>query len=341
MGSVYRQKGDLRMAARMFMMAEPGRTLSRDLPHRDSDRPRFLTPAARQDFGTADPRPGKKIMPPAFLRFRAPARLCLAFALALPAFAQWTESKSDHYSVFYQSGYEKDLAFARTWLDRGEALLQKKYGVPFSGYHVDVYLYPEPRPEANTGTANLKCCSGTAKTGVISFLAPSAPVWKDFHGLTSLHVPKDENYQAKVLMSEYITVGHYIVQDARANSSAWRYYSAPDWFVQGLQEYDGIFHTTDANRQTTGAALLAWAGAHSAVFQCCDSGLTISNVYNGGAAFVTFLAAQFGEDIHARLLRDESPTFAAALENHTKPDSLPELYAKFQAWLAAPKAPAH
>ena len=56
---------------------------------------------------------------------------------------------------------------------------------------------------------------------------------------------------------------------------------------------------------------------------------------------MTFLAKQYGEDIHARLLRDESPTFEAALESQTKPDSLRDLYAKFQAWLAAPKTPLH
>jgi hypothetical protein len=106
--------------------------------------------------------------------------------------------------------------------------------------------------------------------------------------------------------------------------------------VQGLQEYDGIFHTTKADRRTTAAALLAWATTHYAVFQCCDSGLKISDAYNGGAAFVAFFAQQYGEDIHARLLRDQSPSFAAALENQTKPDSLTELYTKFQAWLAAP-----
>ena len=261
----------------------------------------------------------------------------IAFALCLPATAQFIESKAANYSVFYQPGYEKDLEFARTWLERGESLLKQKYGVAFSGYHIDIYLYSEPTPRADTGTANLKCCSG--KTGVISFLAPSAPIWKDFHGRTSLRLPKDENYQAKVLMSEYITVGHYVVMDHRAKGGGWRYYSAPNWFVQGLQEYDGIFHTTDANRETTGAALLAWAKSHPDVFKCCGSGLQISEVYNGGAAFVTFLAAQFGEDIHARLLRDESPTFMAALENQTKPDSLQELFAKFQRWLAEPKLP--
>jgi hypothetical protein len=272
-------------------------------------------------------------MPPQSVRVAA-----IVLGLCLPEYAQFIESKAANYSVFYPSGYDKDLEFARTWLDRAETVLRQKYGVAFAGYHVDVYLYPEPNERANTGTANLKCCSG--KTGVISFLAPSAPIWKDFHGLTSLRLPKDENYQAKVLMSEYITVGHYIVQDHRAKAGGWRYYSAPNWFVQGLQEYDGIFHTTDANRETTGAALLAWAKSHPDAFKCCESGLQISDVYNGGAAFVAFLAAQYGESVHARLLRDDSATFMAALENQIQPDSLQELFVKFQGWLAKPTLPA-
>ena len=262
----------------------------------------------------------------------------IALALCLPAYAQFIESKAANYSVFYQPGYEKDLEFTRSWLDRAETLLKQKYGVAFTGYHVDIYLHPEPNPRADTGKANLKCC--TSKTGVIDFLAPSAPIWRDVHGLTSLRLPKDENYQAKVLMSEYITVGHYVVMDHRTKGGGWRYYSAPNWFVQGLQEYDGIFHSTNTNRETTGVALLAWAKSHPGAFKCCDSGLQISDVYNGGAAFVTFLAAQFGEAIHARLLRDDSPIFMTSLENQTKPDSLEQLFVKFQEWLAEPKLPA-
>jgi hypothetical protein len=266
--------------------------------------------------------------------------LVIAFALALPAYAQFKKFETTNYSVFYQSGYEKDLEFARNCLDHAEGVLKEKYGVSYTGYHIDVYLYPEPTPGADTGTANLKCCSGTGsrKTGVISLLTPSAPIWKDFHGLTSLRLPKDEDYEAKVLMSEYITVGHYVVQDTRTKAGGWRYYSAPEWFVQGLQEYDGIFHTTDTNRATTGAALLAWAKSHSGGFKCCDPGMQVPDVYNGGAAFVTFLAAQFGENIHGRLLRDDSPTFNAALENQTEL-AIDGLFAKFQDWLAAPKPP--
>ncbi len=262
---------------------------------------------------------------------------------AAPAAAQtpvaadeWIPARGSHYTLFSQAGYGKDAEFARTVLDRGDALLQKKYGVTLAGYHVDVYLYPESNDRAGVGQASLRCCSrnGDIKTGSIAFLAPSAPVWKTYRGMTSLNLPKDEHYQAKVLMSEYITVGHYAVQDSRTQPGGWKYYSAPQWFVQGLQEYDGIFHTTDANREITGAALKAWAKAHPEAFACCDWGLQISDAYNGGAAFMTFLAAEFGEDIHAKLLRDDAATFPAAFEKETKPFSLPAVFEKFRAWVA-------
>jgi hypothetical protein len=263
--------------------------------------------------------------------------IILFFTATAPIEGQWIEAKSAGYSIFYQSGYEKDAKFTRTWLDRAEDLLKKKYGVPFSGFYISLYLYPAPVKDADVGLANLHCCSPGAsgvKTGTISYLAPSASAWKDSPGLTSLGLPKDENYHAKVIMSEYITVGHYVVQESRATTGGWRYYSAPQWFVQGLQEYDGIFHTTDANRGVTKAMLFQWARNRPSVFACCSPGLSISNSYNGGATFMAFLAAQFGEDIHAKLLRDPVSTFEAALENQTKPYRLTELFDKFRAWLA-------
>jgi hypothetical protein len=250
--------------------------------------------------------------------------------------SQWAEAKSAHYSVFYQSGFENDANFTRTWLDRAEELLKQKYGVPFSGFRISFYLYPVPTQNADVGVANLRCCSNGSngeKTGTISYLSPSAPMWTNA-GRTSLGLPKDDNYHAKVIMSEYITVGHYVVQESRAKTGGWRYYSAPNWFVQGLQEYDGIFHTTDANSEATKAALFAWARNNPHAFECCASGLTISNAYNGGATFVAFLAVQFGEGVHARLLQDTASTFDEALENQTRPYRLNELFEKFRAWLA-------
>jgi hypothetical protein len=66
------------------------------------------------------------------------------------------------------------------------------------------------------------------------------------------------------------------------------------------------------------------------VFTCCEPELKIGDDYNGGATFMMFLAARFGEDIHARLLRSSADTIWAALSEATKPYSRPELYSQFQ-----------
>jgi len=270
---------------------------------------------------------------------------CLALILFKPirssAQTQWTEVSSGNYSIFYQPGYERDVEFTQTWLVQAEELLKSKYGVPYHGFNISIYLYPVPTERANVGLANLQCCTNSAdgiKKGTISYLSPSAAEWRNAKGVTSLGLPKDENYHAKVIMSEYITVGHYVVQESRQKTGGWRYRNAPDWFVQGLQEYDGIFHTTETNRKVTAARLLDWARSRPSVFACCSAGLSISDSYNGGATFMAFLAAQFGEDIHARLLRDTASSFDAAFANQTQPYALRELFAKFQTWLSGSAA---
>ena len=251
--------------------------------------------------------------------------------------AQWREAKSSHYTVFYQAGFEKDAAFARVWLDRTEQLMKTKYGATPDHYHMSIYLLPAPAGDMNTvQSGQNQCCTSTSaglSTGTIKLLTLSAPVWKTANLKSSLGLLKTgEDYHAKVLMSEYIPIGHYAAQDRRA-SGGWKYYSAPNWFVQGLQEYDGIFHTTDSNRTMTSRSLLEWAKRNPAKFSCSSAGLAIADPYNGGATFMAFLAAAFDEDIHARLLRNSASTFEAALASETKPYSLPQLFDRFRKWL--------
>ncbi len=202
------------------------------------------------------------------------------------------------------------------WLRQAELLMKDKYGVTPAHYRMSVYLYPSPTTTASVSQAQNRCCTrqdADMSLGTIDILAPSAPDWKAPNLRSSLGMPKDDaSYHAKILMSEYIPIGHYATQDSRS-SGGWRYYSAPEWFIQGLQEYDGIFYTTDTNRNLTAKHLLEWARNNRSVFHCCSPTLTVQDVYNGGAAFMAFLAAQFGEDVHVKLLRDTAPTFDAAL----------------------------
>ena len=79
---------------------------------------------------------------------------------------------------------------------------------------------------------------------------------------------------------------------------------------------------------------MKWARQNAGRFACCTNGSELVDAYNGGAAFVAFLAAEFGEGIHARLLRSGGATFDAALARETTPYSQGELLGRFRRWLA-------
>jgi hypothetical protein len=250
--------------------------------------------------------------------------------------AQWLESKQPHYSVFYQRGYEGDARLIERWADATERLMKDKYGVTPAHYRMSVYLHPAPTDRADVNNALNRCCtkaSDSLSTGTIDMLAPSSPTLQSVIAMSSLGMRKaSPDYSAKIFVSEYIPIGHFEVQRLRGDGG-WRYYDAPNWFVQGLQEYDAIFHSTPVNRDSTTRRLAAWTVAHPTVFSCCTPALSIKDDYNGGAAFLTFLAVQFGEGIHARLLRSTAATFVDALRAETQPYSSEQLFALFQEWL--------
>ena len=269
--------------------------------------------------------------------FVAAAFVCAAASVAAQRAPEPAASTGTaHYTIVAHDGSEADVPFAHQWLDAAEQLMMRKYHVTPERYRITVYLLAAPENGLSTSNSgqNRCCAAGTdgVKTGSIYFLGPSAAIWRGTTLRSSLGLPKDgADYHAKVLMSEYIPIGHYAVQDARP-SGGWTYYSAPNWFVQGLQEYDGIFHTTENNRRDTAQRLAAWAQSHRSAFTCCDNGVTIADSYNGGATFVRFLAEAFGEDVHARILGSGAPTFDEALAQQTQRTPR-QLFDDFQRWL--------
>jgi hypothetical protein len=268
--------------------------------------------------------------------------LAAFIALSVTASSQGQQSSTTaHYSILARGGADGDVRFAQRWLDAAEQLMAAKYHVVPDRYHISVNLLYRPENEIDTTQSGQNRCCATdgqgRKTGTILLLGPSAPIWKERPLLSSLGLPKDgEDYHAKVLMSEYIPVGHYAVQDSRP-AGGWQYYSAPQWFVQGLQEYDAIYHTTETNRTQTAAALLKWARQNEGRFACCTSGIDLVDAYNGGAAFMAFLAAEFGEHVHERILRNEARTFDEALTSETRPYSRADLFTRFRTWVADTK----
>jgi hypothetical protein len=275
-----------------------------------------------------------------FRELRSACTLAVFVAMSTIAELQGRQASTMvHYTILTRPGSDADVEFGRRWLDAAEQLMATKYHVVPDRYYMSVNLLYRPENDIDTTqSGQVRCCATDGqdrKTGTIFLLGPSAPIWKERPLVSSLGLPKDgEDYHAKVLMSEYIPIRHYAVQDSRP-AGGWQYYSAPEWFVQGLQEYDGIYHTTATNRTQTGAALRKWARQNVGRFACCTNGIELADVYNGGAAFMAFLAAEFGEGVHERLLRSGAPTFEEALTSETKPLSQSELVGRFRGWVAA------
>lgn len=264
-----------------------------------------------------------------------------------PAAGQdWLEARTDTYSVFYVAGFEADVELAKTWMNQAEQASFDKYGVRFSRYKIALYLHPAPTAGAGVGNARLTCCttqSGTTR-GTIDFLAPSYQGWKQGRDPVT-GVAYDAYYQARLLMHEYLTVGHYAVQDTRGpgdsgNSVAgWQYYSAPDWFYQGLQERDALA-ASDKNYRDSVTPLIIRFSRQLDGIVCCRSldpaipGIAVSSVYADGFTLLSYLTSRYGEDIAGKVLRSNAPTFWEALERSTLA-SVSELWSGLAPWLKA------
>ncbi len=249
----------------------------------------------------------------------------------------WLKEDNGQYTIYYVQEYEQDVKFVRTWLDQAERLMLDKYDLQRHGYDISVYLPPAPTQYTNRGLATLLCCS--QNTGEIHYMTPSAPAY-GVGALGSLRLPADD-YHAKTLIHEYITVGHTRVSADKPRG--FRYYSAPSWFVQGLQEYDGTFHSTESNRTDGFEQLLDYADRRlQDTFHCCHTlafdseTFGTTSAYFGGAFLMKFLADRFGEGIHVGLLKNEHPTFTEALTDElaSRGSSVSEAFGDFQRWFA-------
>ena len=258
-----------------------------------------------------------------------------------PSDQAWLEATSRQYTIHYVDEYRQDIPFVRRCLNAADRLMREKYGINSHGYEVYVYLEPAPTGYAGVGRAVIFTWGSNdneQRFATIHYMTPSAPAWEEARrqgSTTSIGRPFDDHYHAKTLMHEYVTVGHQAAK--RSKESGWD--DAPSWFVQGLEEYDGLFHTTPENRTDGFGMLLAHADQRlREEIHCCRSlgqpTFGTSDPYFGGTLILRFLAEAYGEDIHAAVLRSREPTFSAALktELESRGTTIQEGFTAMQAW---------
>ena len=220
----------------------------------------------------------------------------------------WLQAVSPQYTLHYVSEFESDVAFVQRWLDATEQLMLDKYSVGTHGVTVNIYLEPAPTGYVGVGRAVIYTHEDQDdRQAEIHYMTPSSPAWEQARRegwTTGIGRPFDDHYHAKTLVHEYVTIAHQHVR--KRKDSGWTR-DAPLWFAHGLEEYDGLFHTTPENRTDGPAHLMRYADAElRARIHCCQTlaepTIGTTDPHFGGVVILLFLAESYGERIHADLL---------------------------------------
>lgn len=279
---------------------------------------------------------------------RVAAYALVMLAIASPSIAQTMPAdalvvKKAEYELYYMPQYRVDAERAVRLLDQAVAVAKAKYGITYRGTPCTVNLYPTPNGKASTGSAGIETSmSGNGTTVSVTrctvhLLTWSAPEWKTAGG-SSWGDPKDVVYWDAMLVNEYITVFQDLT--ALVKPQGFSYYQAPGWFYQGLEAYDGYYHATEESLARARGLLrdgrLGVKNNKSYVICCKRSnggeGLAVKSDYVDGFALVAFLASQFGEEVHSRILRSPRVTFEEALLQEIGV-SLDELFQAYALWV--------
>ena len=248
--------------------------------------------------------------------------------------------KKPEYELYYLPEHREDGERAVRLLDQTVAVAKAKYGTIYRGAPCKINLYPETNRYATTYSAYIQTdMSGSAGSLTVAkctvhILAWSATEWKSVFANSTLGDPKDIEYWNALLVNEYITAFHFLATDGKP--TGFSYLSAPSWWIEGIEAYDGYYHSTEASlvrvRGLMGDGRLA---AQNVV--CCEAlngqlALQVANEYQDGLPLVAFLAQRFGEDVHRRIMRSEKATFFEAVTAETGL-SIPDMFVAYRDWV--------
>lgn len=224
----------------------------------------------------------------------------------------------DGFRVCYADGYEADAQFVSGVLDSAAGRLRQRFGP--TSTPVDIYLFPAPGDvHGLTIQPGAALSYGGPQHLAIYLMARSAPAMRGAC-CTSLGLQfTDEAYQRTVLVHELSTA----FMHHSPGYSKWA-----GWFVQGLQQYEGLV-----------ASGTLWRRAAERVWQdgsvsCAGGQLNVTELYWAGAIMLRYFADRFGERSHIRILESTHATLAEAIADELPPDeSACALVDNWRAWM--------
>jgi hypothetical protein len=238
--------------------------------------------------------------------------LALVAAPALAADPDWVVIRTDFYRLHHAPDREPDAKKVQQLLDASIAALKTEFdGLPVADLlTVDCALYLHPKGSGKASEYSVSITTrqdGDKYTAVIDLLTPSAysPTYR-----SNVGEPAGDDYFAKLVMHEYSTI--LLERITRTKKGGWSFYSAPQWFTDGYEEYLGLMRTTPRNRNEVFAKYLATQKADPGRVTF-EFGISVADPYIDGALLLAFMHDEFGRKRVQAILTSREPRFGKAL----------------------------
>jgi hypothetical protein len=192
--------------------------------------------------------------------------------------------------------------------------------------NLEIVLHAMPADDANAGTTTIHTyVDATGYHARLDLLAPSRFPPNSRNVLGEL---KDETSQHQTLVHEIGTI--VWERMTMSKPTGWRLHSAPNWFVQGLEQYTA-FRLVPGN--STLLKYIQRVRSHPEIVQTA-SGLDVTEPYLGGTALIAFLEQKYGFDGLKHLVSSSQATFDDAMRQELQVESMASLGKDFSSWLA-------
>ncbi|MCZ6671488.1 MAG: hypothetical protein O7C75_00975 [Verrucomicrobia bacterium] len=241
-----------------------------------------------------------------------------------------TETKecTNGYIIKFRPGFEQDAEYIEKSINNALACFEKafKEWTPtekIRNANLEVILHPEANFLAGPGRTEIHT---ETKDGVYHarlHLFPPSLITPGHR--TSMNEPMGKDYYDRLMIHELFS----IIADkvTRNKESGWHIYEAPDWFVQGLEQYVAL---SISDSEETLRKYIIRTKKNETISQT-DSGLAVSNPYTCGTALLAYLCRN-GNNTIKQLLMSNDPSFEEAIQRHTGMNTKVFL-TKFNEWI--------
>ncbi|XZE53567.1 hypothetical protein SH139x_005321 [Planctomycetaceae bacterium SH139] len=243
--------------------------------------------------------------------------LLTIFALPATVAAQeWLTATHQFYEIRYTSENEAELQSVKEILSQFRSSFCKAAGVDVTladASQIVLELHPKNSDSVQVGYVSL--VGGTfdnrGQRGYRGTIRMPGPAAYDGRVSSSSGHPQDRKFFDKLLVHEISPI--FIELLAWSKGGRFR---GPNWFIQGIEEYFGVFHSTDYWR-TDGREVYYERLKLLPDSIDTDFGLNVTDPYNDGFLVMNYLRDTYGEAAIFELIASRERTFGKRMQSAT------------------------